>query len=215
MPTDTLTPDTPTAADSFGGRMGWGARPLLLVIDMTRAFTEPGRPLGSDTSALTDQVNRLLGAARRGGVPVMFTRVAYDRPDLSDAGLWARKIGRLDDLVDGSDGVTLDSRLDALPADPILTKKYASCFFGTDLASRLVSAGIDTLVIAGLSTSGCVRATVVDAIQIGFRPIVAGDAVGDRWDDAHRQALADMAAKYADVETTEVICETLDRWTDR
>lgn len=197
---------------TFGQEIGWGQRPLLLVIDVTRAFTEPDRPLGSDTTVLVETVNRLIGAAREGGLPVMFTRVAYDQPDLSDAGLWARKIGRLDDLVVDSDGVEMDPRLDIHAGDPILTKKYASCFFGTDLASRLVSAGIDTLIIVGLSTSGCVRATTVDAIQQGFRPIVVEDAVGDRWKDAHRQALADMKAKYADLATTDAVAERLRQW---
>lgn len=197
---------------TFGGDIGWGRRPLLLVIDVTRAFTEPGRALGCDSTTLVASVNRLVGAARDGNIPVMFTRVAYEQPDLSDAGLWARKIGRLADLRAGSDGVEMDLRLDARDTDPILTKKYASCFFGTDLASRLVSAGIDTLVIAGLSTSGCVRATTVDAIQSGFRPIVVEDAVGDRWADAHHQSLADMRAKYADLATVDTVVATFRRW---
>ena len=87
----------------------------------------------------------------------------------------------------------------------MLTKKYASCFFGTDLTSRLNAAGIDTLVIVGLSTSGCVRATAVDAIQLGFRPIVVEQAVGDRWQEAHNQTLADLRAKYADLDTLDAV----------
>jgi nicotinamidase-related amidase len=205
------TTDTAAATDTgtFGQELGWGRSPMLLVIDVTRAFTEPDRPLGSDCSALLDRLNTLISAARTGGVPVMATRVAYDRPDLSDAGLWARKIGRLDDLVEGGTGVEMDPRLKVEAEDPVLTKKYASCFFGTDLASRLVSAGVDTLVITGLSTSGCVRATAVDAIQLGFRPIIVEDAVGDRWEDAHRQALADLRAKYADLTTAEAAAARL------
>lgn len=195
---------------TFGRRVSWGRAPLVLVIDVTRAFTEAGRPLGSDADAIVEGANRLVAAARAGRVPVMFTRVAYADPELSDAGLWARKIGRLDDLVEGGEGVEMDPRLDVRAQDPVLTKKYASCFFGTDLASRLTSAGIDTLVIAGLSTSGCVRATAVDAIQLGFRPIVVSDAVGDRWQAAHDQALADMAAKYADLETLDTACARLE-----
>lgn len=184
---------------TFGNQVGWGKRPLLLVIDMTRAFTDPDRPLGAEVSGLVTAINALIHAARDGEVPVMFTRVAYEASDLSDAGLWARKIGKLDDLLAVSDGVELDPRLDVRPTDMMLTKKYASCFFGTDLASRLVYNGIDTLVIAGLSSSGCVRATAVDAIQWGFRPMVVEDAVADRWPDAHRQALVDLSAKYADL----------------
>jgi maleamate amidohydrolase len=197
------------SGETFGREVGWGRSPLLLVIDVTRAFTEPDRPLGSDCTDLLEQVNTLIRAARAGDIPVMATRVAYDRPDLSDAGMWAKKIGRLDDLVDGGEAVLMDPRLEVTGEDPVLTKKYASCFFGTDLASRLTAAGVDTLVIAGLSTSGCVRATVVDAIQHGFRPIVVEDAVGDRWAEAHRQALADMQAKYADLTTTEAAAARL------
>jgi maleamate amidohydrolase len=200
------------AAGTFNRDVGWGRSPLLLVIDVTRAFTDPNRPLGSDCTGLIGQVNTLIGAARAGGIPVMATRVAYDSPNLSDAGLWVRKIGRLDDLVNGSDGVEIDPRLELTADDPVLTKKYASCFFSTDLASRLISAGVDTLVIAGLSTSGCIRATAVDAIQYGFRPIIVKDAVGDRWEDAHRQALTDMKAKYADLATTEAAASRLRGW---
>lgn len=200
------------AADTFGREVGWGQSPLLLVIDVTRAFTEPDRPLGSDCTRLLAQVNALARAARAGGIPIMFTRVAYESPDLSDAGLWVRKIGRLDDLVDGGEGVQMDPRLEVTADDPVLTKKYASCFFGTDLTGRLLAARVDTLVIAGLSTSGCIRATAVDAIQLGFRPIVVEDAVGDRWEDAHRQALADLQAKYADVATTKTAAARLRDW---
>lgn len=187
------------ATGTFGRRIGFGHAPLLMVIDFTRAFTEPGRPLAAECGAEIAQTNRLIDAARRAGLPVMFTAVAYESPDLSDAGLWARKIGGQSDLQAGTDGVELDPRLGHEAGDGMLFKKYASCFFGTDLVSRLNAAGIDTLVIAGITSSGCVRATAVDAIQWGFRPIVVREAVGDRWPDAHAQALRDMDAKYADV----------------
>ena len=195
---------------TFGLQLGWGNSPLLLVIDITRAFTEPDRPLGSDARQIVDGANRLIEAARKKDLPIIFTRVAYADPDLSDAGLWAREIGRLEDLVDGGEGAQMDARLDFRAGDPVLTKKYASCFFGTELASRLTSAGIDTLVIVGLSTSGCVRATAVDAIQLGFRPIIVEDAVGDRWQDAHDQALADLQAKYADLESLDAVCAKIE-----
>ena len=108
----------------------------------------------------------------------------------------------------GTDGVALDARLERGPRDSILVKKYASCFFGTDLASRLTSRRIDTLVLAGCTTSGCVRATAVDALQHGFRPIVVKEAVGDRSRRAHEQSLFDLQAKYADVVSLD---ETLPR----
>ncbi len=183
----------------WGRRLGFGDRPLLLVIDLARAFTEPGRPLAADCDQVIAASNRLIAAARPAGVPVMFTAVGYDQPDFSDAGLWGRKIGGQQDLLIGSDGVEIDPRLNRAPSDPVLVKKYASCFFATDLVSRLNAALCDTLIIAGVTTSGCVRATAVDAIQSGFRPIVVEEAVGDRWPEAHTQSLADMQAKYADV----------------
>lgn len=200
-----------TSPTDFGGNVGWGNRPLLLVIDVTRAFTEPDRPLGAEVGLVVAQINQLLAAAREGGHPIMFTRVAYEDASLSDAGLWSRKIGRLDDLVAGGTGVDLDPRLDTDGSEPVLTKKYASCFFGTDLTSRLLAQGIDTLVIAGLSTSGCVRATAVDALQIGFRPIVIEDAVADRWQDAHVQSLRDLGAKYSDLVDTVTASDRLRR----
>lgn len=190
-------------AQTFGNRIGFGARPAVLVIDLCRAFTDPQRPLGVDCSAVIAQTNRILRAARAAGRPVIFSTVRYDSPDFSDAGLWGRKIGGHSDLGAAGDGHEFDPRLEMAATDMLLVKKYASCFFGTDLSSRLVSKGVDTLVICGVTTSGCVRASTVDAIQHGFRPVVVPDAVGDRWADAHDQSLRDMAAKYADLAGTD------------
>ncbi len=189
-----------TGAQSiWGRRIGFGRAPLVLVVDLARAFTEPSRPLACDVSDVILASNRLIDVARENGHPVLFTTVAYENDDLSDAGLWARKIGGQLDLRLGSDGVEIDPRVHIRPGDSVLVKKYASCFFGTDLTSRLNAGGIDTVVICGVSTSGCIRATAVDAIQSGFRPIVVREAVGDRWKVAHEQSLLDIDAKYADV----------------
>ncbi|MEW5420313.1 isochorismatase family protein [Amorphus sp. 3PC139-8] len=204
------TTDSDTAS-TWGRRLGFGARPLLLVIDVTRAFTEEHRPLATGSSELIAQINRITGAARTADIPIIFTVVAYDDPDFSDAGLWAKKIGTHPDLLAGSDGVELDPRLSRENKEAVLVKKYASCFFGTDLSSRLNASARDTLIIVGMTTSGCVRATAVDAIQSGFRPIIARDAVGDRWKDAHDQALYDLNAKYADVIETEEILDYFGR----
>lgn len=183
----------------WGRRIGFGRAPLLLVVDLARAFTEPPRPLASDVSDVIAATNHLIDAARETAAPVMFTTVGYERDDLGDAGLWSRKIGGQSDLRLGTDGVEIDPRLRRAAEDSVLVKKYASCFFGTDLASRLNAARVDTVVICGVTTSGCIRATAVDAIQNGFRPIVVREAVGDRWQAAHDQALLDLDAKYADV----------------
>lgn len=187
------------AGSIWGRRLGFGKAPLLLVVDLARAFTEPPRPLAADATDIIAASNQLIAAARDAGLPILFTTVGYERDDLGDAGLWAKKIGGQADLRLGSDGVEIDPRMDRAPEDSVLVKKYASCFFGTDLSSRLNAAGIDTVVICGLTTSGCIRATAVDAIQHGFRPIVVREAVGDRWPAAHDQALYDLDAKYADV----------------
>lgn len=196
-------------AQTFGNSIGFGNRPAVLVIDLCRAFTDPGRPLGTDCTGVIAQTRRILQAAREAGHPVIFSTVRYDSPDFSDAGIWGRKIGGHTDLGAQGDGPEIDPRLQMDPTDTLLVKKYASCFFGTDLASRLVSQGVDTLVICGVTTSGCVRASAVDAIQHGFRPIVVPEAVGDRWPDAHDQSLRDLAAKYADLMGTDAVVRAL------
>lgn len=190
---------TDTSETTWGRRMGFGKRPALLIVDLTRAFTEEGRPLGSSMPATLDAANTLLDSAHKADIPVIFTTVSYDSDTMQDAGIWVTKIGGLEDLKSGSNGVDIAPQLHREERDGLLIKKYASCFFGTDLVSRLLSMGCDTLIMAGCSTSGCIRATAVDAIQYGFRPIVVEDAVADRWPAAHQQSLSDLQAKYADV----------------
>jgi nicotinamidase-related amidase len=141
----------------------------------------------------------VIEAARAARLPVYYTSVAYDEVDLEDAGIWVLKIGALTTLRAGTPEVEVDPALGRRDGEPVITKKYASAFFGTDLLSRLTARRVDTLVITGCTTSGCVRATAVDAIQHGLRPIVAIEAVGDRSAAAHRQSLDDLQAKYADV----------------
>lgn len=193
----------------FGNTLGFGRRTAVLVVDLTRAFTEAGRPLASDCTLVIDNTNKIVDAAHDNGQMVIFTTVHYDAPDFSDGGLWGRKIAGQHDLRTGSDGSEIDPRLRRSAEDAVLVKKYASCFFGTDLGSRLTSQGIDTIAITGVSTSGCIRATAVDAIQYGFRPIVAAEAVGDRWKEAHRQSLSDIQAKYGDVQSVDEVIKGL------
>jgi maleamate amidohydrolase len=124
--------------------------------------------------------------------------VAYD-PALQEAGIWIRKIPSNSWLVEGSEWVAVDERLGRRPHEMLLVKKYASCFFGTDLAARLVSRHIDTLVLTGCTTSGCVRATAVEACSLGLHTIVVQEAVGDRAELPHIANLFDIDAKYGDV----------------
>lgn len=182
----------------FGGKVGFGERPALIVVDLVKGFTNPESPLGGNFDSQIDATNVLLKTARSQDVPVIFTTVAYDI-DLQEAGLWIRKIHSIDRLVEGSEWIEVDERLARRPREMLLVKKYASSFFGTDLIARLQSKRVDTLIITGVSTSGCVRATAVDACSYGFHTIVVEDAVGDRAELPHLSSLFDIEAKYGDV----------------
>jgi maleamate amidohydrolase len=186
-------------ARGFGLKMGFGDRPALIVIDLVKAFTDDKRPLGANLDPQVAATQELLTAAHARGFPVLFSTVRYDDKDLADAGIWVLKQKGSVTLSRDTDGSEIDPRLPVGPSDSILLKKYASCFFGTDLVARLVSRRVDTLVIAGCTTSGCVRATAVDAVQNGFRPMIVQEAVGDRSKAAHDQSLFDLNAKYGDV----------------
>lgn len=186
-------------ARGFGQRIGFGERPALLVIDLVKAFTDAERPLGANLDTQVELSNQLIDAAHDRGVPVLFSTVKYDDPNLGDAGIWALKQKGTASLLASGDGPELDGRLHYRPTDSILAKKYASCFFGTDLVPRLLARRVDTLILTGCTTSGCVRASAVDACQTGFRPMVVREAVGDRSAAAHAQSLFDLDAKYADV----------------
>lgn len=183
----------------FGMKIGYGERAALIIIDLVRGFTDPDQALGADLSSELAKTRQLLEAARKAEIPVYYTTVAYEEGDLRDAGIWAKKMAGVMALRAGSPEVEVDPSLGRLPVEPVISKKYASAFFGTDLLSRLNCLRIDTLLIAGCTTSGCVRATAVDAVQNGFRPMVVREAVGDRSQSAHEQSLFDLNAKYADV----------------
>jgi nicotinamidase-related amidase len=186
-------------ARGFGLKIGFGERPALIVIDMLKGFTDASMPLGANLDREIEAQKPLLEVAHERGIPVIFSTVIYTDSDLKDAGLWGVKMTGSLTLKAGSEAVKIDPRLDMRPSDSLLVKKYASCFFGTDLVPRLTNRGVDTLIIVGCTTSGCVRATAVDAVQNGFRPMVVREAVGDRSQPAHDQSLFDLNAKYADV----------------
>jgi maleamate amidohydrolase len=184
---------------AFSGRVGWGRRPAVLVIDLVRAYTEPGGPFelplpGPAVAAASS----LVEAARSGGHPVVWTAVRYTT-GLADGGLFVHKVPALACFADGAPGGWGELTLKPEPWEPVVVKQYASAFFGTPLAATLRVAGVDTLVIAGVSTSGCVRATAMDALNSGFRPQVVRQACADRSESVHENNLADLDAKYADV----------------
>ena len=183
----------------FGLKIGFGNRPALIVIDMINAFTDPNMPLGANLEPQIAAIKPLVDVAHERNVPVIFSTVMYHDADFKDAGIWVLKHSGTKSLKAGTPAVELDARMDFRPGDSLLVKKYASCFFGTDLVPRLLTRGVDTLIVTGCTTSGCVRATAVDAVQTGLRPMVVREAVGDRSEAAHAQSLFDLNAKYADV----------------
>ena len=184
----------------FHGRgAGLGDRPALVVVDMSVGFTDPESPLACDLEHVVDAVGLLLAAARRAGVPVVYTSVAYDEEGRRRAAAFIEKVPALLTLEAGSRWVEIDPRLAPQSGEPVLRKLHASAFFETELAGLLAAGGCDGVIVAGASTSGCVRATAVDALQHGYRTIVPREAVGDRNADAHEANLYDIDAKYGDV----------------
>jgi maleamate amidohydrolase len=180
-------------------RVGYGERSALLIVDMIKAITDPKGPLARDLAREITAINQLLEVARRIRLPVIFSTSMYD-PALQEAGIWTRKAsGVLRHLIEGTEWVEVDERLGRQPDEMLLVKKYSSCFFGTDLVSRLVSRKIDTVIVVGTRTSTCIRATVVDACSYGFHVIVVQDAVVDPSEFAHYANLIDIDARYADV----------------
>ena len=197
----------PAAGSSFGGAAGFGERPAVVVVDLNLGFTEPSSPLACDLDDVLLRTSTLLGVARRRNVPVFFTTVVYDAVGEAAAAVFLRKVPALRLCAPGTQWVELDARLGRLASEPILAKAHASAFFGTPFAAML--AGRDTLVVCGASTSGCVRATVVDAMQYGFAPIVPRECVGDRSSRAHEQALSDIEGRYGDVRSVEEVIAAL------
>ena len=190
----------------FGESVGMGERPALLIIDLINAFTDPESDLGTDASTVLEQSRRLLETFREHDLPRYFTTVAFEA-SYGDAGRFIEKVPALRELRLGTDAVEVDKRVAPTADERVILKKYASAFFGTDLTTELTTHGVDTLVIAGVTTSGCVRATAVDSLQYGYRTIVPADAVGDREEGPHRANLFDIDAKYGDVVRTDAVIE--------
>lgn len=202
--------DANYARAGYHARQTWGRRPALILVDFARAYFEPDSPLygGEGCVVARDNAAHLLACARQTGTPVIFTEVRY-LPGGRDGGVFFRKApplrvlewgNPLGDLIDG-----IDRRADEV----MVTKQYPSAFFGTSLAATLTAMGVDTVLLTGLTTSGCVRATCVDAMSHGFITLVVSDAVGDRADGPHQSNLFDMSAKYADLVTTSQVVDYL------
>ncbi len=187
-------------AGVWGNRLGFGRKPVLLVIDLLQGYTLKGAPLfAPGVIKAVAEVPAVLRAARAKKMPVIHTRVLYNPADFADGGMWIRKAPVLKSLVPGSKYAQFCKGVEPKKSELVIVKNYASAFFGTTLASTLTAMGADTLLIAGCTTSGCIRASAVDAVQHGFRPIVIRECVGDRHDAPHEANLFDISAKYGDV----------------
>ena len=196
--------------EGFHGRAGFGTKPALVVVDVNRGFTDPTSPLVCDLEEVVVAIRQLLEEARRAEIPIVFTTVSYTEGDKRTAAAFIDKVPALLTLEAGSRWVEIDPRIAPREDEPVLNKLFASAFFGTALSSLLAANGCDSLIVTGASTSGCVRATAVDALQHGYRPIVPREAVGDRNPDAHAANLYDLDAKYADVVSLAEVVEHLE-----
>jgi maleamate amidohydrolase len=198
--------------EGFHGRAGFGKRPALIVVDMSVGFTDPASPLHCDLEPVVEAIERLLAVVRTARLPIVYTTVAYDEVAKEKARVFIDKVPALLTLEAGSRWVEIDPRLAPQPGEPVLTKLFASAFFGTTLASLLMVQQCDGVIVTGASTSGCVRATAVDALQHGYRVVVPREAVGDRNPSAHEANLYDLDAKYGDVLPLDAVLEHVGRF---
>lgn len=189
---------TANYAGAFDGRLPFGQRPALLLIDLVEAYLQPESPLYAGIEAALASAVRITAAARAAGIPIVFTNVEY-QPGGADGGVFYRKVPALKVFDRGSPLGAFPAVLAPQDGDIVITKRYASAFFATHLASTLTALGVDSVLIGGTSTSGCVRATALDACQHGFLPFVVRDACGDRHAGPHEANLFDLQAKYAEV----------------
>jgi maleamate amidohydrolase len=195
----------------MGQRQAMGTRPCLLIIDFNNGFTDPASPLHCDADEAVAATARVLQAARDAQVPVAYTTIEYDEPGKRIAKSFIEKVPSLLTLAPGTRWPLIDERIAPRPGEPVFVKLFASAFFGTGLASMLTAERCDSVIVTGASTSGCVRATVVDALQHGYPVLVPRDAVADRAPAAHEASLTDIDAKYGDVVSAEFVVERLER----
>jgi maleamate amidohydrolase len=193
----------------LGQSVTLGERPAVLVVDFSRGFTDPECTMGSDLTREVEATNRLLAAAREREIPIIFTTIGFE-PNLKDGSLWLEKAPGLGELLIGGKWVEIDPRLGRREDETVILKKGASAFFGTNLPSILVSQGVDTIVMCGATTSGCIRATAIDLLQYGYPTLVPRECVGDRAQAPHEANLVDIQAKYADVVSVEAALSYLE-----
>jgi nicotinamidase-related amidase len=191
-----------------------GVRPGVLVVDFSCGFTDPECRLGAEMTAEIEATRTLLDAARARSLPVVFTTIGFE-PGGKDGALWLQKVPALGDLELGGRWVEIDPRLERRPDEVLVVKKGASAFFGTNLVAILVAQGVDTVVLCGATTSGCIRATAIDLLQNGFPTMLPRECVGDRAQAPHDANLFDIQAKYADVLSLADVLEYLESVPER
>lgn len=196
-------------AKAFDGHLEFGKHPALLIVDFVMAYLDPASPLYAGVEDALECNIRLLAAVRQAGIPVIFTNVVYE-PGGADGGLFYKKIPALKAFDRGSPLGQFPPTLQPRDGEAVISKQFASAFFGTALDEKLRDMGVDTLLISGLSTSGCVRATALDALQHGFAPFVVREACGDRHPAPHDNNLFDLQAKYAEVISLEQALDLLE-----
>jgi len=208
-----LTEDLKTNYSLYDGRLGFGNRPALILVDFVQAYFDEQCEMYAGVENELASALRIRDVARRAGIPIVYTNVVYEL-DGSDGGVFYRKAPVLKNFVKGNPMGEWPEGLRPASGEPIISKQYPSAFFGTQLSTLLTEQDVDTLIITGLTTSGCVRATCVDTMCNGFIPIVVADACGDRHVDPHEASLFDMNAKYADVVSETSACEYLQKFVE-
>lgn len=195
---------------AYNTRVGFGSKPALILIDFCQAYFEPGNDLYSGVEAALESALRVRAAARAAGIPVILTNVVY-HPQAIDGGRFFEKAAPLRNFLKGSPMGAFGPGLQPFDDELVVSKQYPSAFFGTSLASTLTAMQRDSVILTGLTTSGCVRASCVDAMSHGFRTAVVADACGDRHAAPHEANLFDMNAKYADVVSEAEVIAFLER----
>lgn len=193
---------------AFDGSLGFGEKPALILVDFVQAYFEESSPLYAGADDALSSALRIRGAARAAGIPVFYTNVVYEEGG-GDGGVFYRKVPALEVFVAGNPLGNWPEGLQPAKDEVVISKQYPSAFFGTSLADELTKRGIDTLIITGLTTSGCIRATCVDTMSHGLVPIVVADACGDRHAAPHDANLFDMNAKYGDVVNEQTVIDYL------
>ncbi|PPR77349.1 MAG: Maleamate amidohydrolase [Alphaproteobacteria bacterium MarineAlpha2_Bin1] len=209
MKEDNLSNDYNSAG--YNKRLGFGNKPALILVDFVKAYFDPKSPLYASVEENLESAIRILEQARLVKIPIIYTNVVFQKGGWN-GGMFIEKVPTLHIMEEGGELGKWGGDLKPLDNELVISKQYPSAFFGTTLASSLNAANIDTLIITGVTTSGCIRATCIDTVSHGFRPIIVEEAVGDRDERPHKANLFDMNAKYGDVVTEKEVIEYLNKF---